>query len=122
MHFLCEETDNTWFRIIDNYFESIKKASIYISRRTNFYILCRSKVIDVTRKDEWLIMSITYDLRKIKNLLLLKMEHCWQESFDGDSFVSQSRFDAYTSLYTLLSLIRILNCLLGLNYLNCFRF
>ena len=22
-------------------------------------------------------------------------QHYWQESFDGDSFVSQSRFDAY---------------------------
>ena len=24
-------------------------------------------------------------------------QHYWQESFDGDSFVSQSRFDAYAS-------------------------
>ena len=24
--------------------------------------------------------------------------HYWQESFDGDSFVSQSRFDAYSSV------------------------
>ena len=24
-------------------------------------------------------------------------QHYWQESFDGDSFVSQSRFDAYAA-------------------------
>ena len=26
------------------------------------------------------------------------LHHYWQESFDGDSFVSQSRFGAYASL------------------------
>ena len=26
-------------------------------------------------------------------------QYYWQESFDGDSFVSQSRFDAYASHY-----------------------
>ena len=51
MYFLCEKTDNTWFRIIKKYFASM--------------------------------------FRKF---------HYWQESFDGDSFVSQSRFDAYAEI------------------------
>ena len=31
-------------------------------------------------------------------------QHDWQESFDGDSFVSQSKFDAYAIQYYFLSL------------------
>ena len=27
-------------------------------------------------------------------------QHYWQESFDGDSFVSQSRFDTYANYYS----------------------
>ena len=40
-------------------------ASIHISRRSNFYILRISKVIDITSYPSFLLMSITFDLRKI---------------------------------------------------------
>ena len=32
-------------------------------------------------------------------------QHYWQESFDGDSFVSQSKFDAYATRHTVVILI-----------------
>ena len=41
-----------------------QKASIHISRRRNFYILCGSKVIDTRSYALSLLMSITFDPRK----------------------------------------------------------
>ena len=119
----------------------VHTATIHITRRSNFCTFRRSKVIDIISFPSFLLMSITFDLRKIQKLLLLKMwieafwaclqnifqsfvtmccqffrkraqfntktrsqcfsnefsQYYWQESFDGDSFVSQSRFDAYAT-------------------------
>ena len=40
----------------------VKKATIHISRRSNFKILRGSKVIDITSYPSLLVMSITFDL------------------------------------------------------------
>ena len=75
MDFLCEKIDNTYFRIIENYF-----ASMLISRN----IIGRNP-------------SIVIPLLANQDLTPMLSQHYWQESFDGDSLVSQLRLDAYAS-------------------------
>ena len=47
----------------------VQKASIHISRRSNFYIFRGSKVIEIRSYPSFLVMSITFDPRKIYTLL-----------------------------------------------------
>ena len=52
MYSLCETTDNSQFGITEKHFyKDVRKASIHISGGSNFYILRRSKVIDIIIKD-----------------------------------------------------------------------